>query len=342
MKNGERQINLDRPVDTKLVPTDDWQSILARALRDPIELCDRLGLSVEMVDRSTDFSMLVPEPLLQRIEPGNPTDPIWLQVLPQKEENRVAPDFTTDPVDENEKLSQDGTLSKYRGRSLIVTSQACGVHCRFCFRRHTPLDRTSRADFIDPDQVAARFETDPTLHEAILSGGDPLTLEDQQLETLIERLDRVESLRRIRIHTRMPIVIPQRVTDRLLEILAHGRTRRIIVLHVNHPNELDDQVGQAIELLSQTGGVLLSQSVLLRQINNSEDVLAELFERLVDLGVVPYYLHQLDRVAGAAHFEVDPTVGRELIARLRARLPGYMVPRYVREVPGASGKVVLM
>lgn len=346
MGNSVRQINLDRPSNGQQAEPDDWQSILARAVRDPVELCHRLGLSADMVDPVADFSMCVPEPFLSRIKPGDPADPILLQVLPRKEEKIVCPMFTTDPVGENESLSQDGTLSKYRGRSLIVTSGSCGVHCRFCFRRHIPLCGSANGrntpSFGDWKQVAAHFEADPSLHEAILSGGDPLTIDDSSFETLIGRLDRIENLRRIRIHTRMPIAIPQRVTDSLLSTLTGGRTRRIIVLHVNHPNELDTQVTKAMELLAQTGVILLSQSVLLRGVNDSEDVLAELFERLVDFGVVPYYLHQLDRVAGAAHFEVDPIVGRKLITRLRDRLPGYAVPRYVREVPGAPGKVVLM
>jgi EF-P beta-lysylation protein EpmB len=324
----------------------DWQLILAGAVRDPAELCRRLGLSTEAVDLATDFPVLVPEPLLDRIEPGNPTDPILLQVLPRKEERDASPEFTTDPVGENEILSPDGTLSKYRGRSLIVTSQTCGVHCRFCFRHHLPPCSAAKNDpepiFANPEQAAAHFEADPTLHEAILSGGDPLMMEDERLGAFIERLDQIESLRRIRIHTRLPIVIPQRVTERLVEILRDGRTRRVVVLHVNHPNELDAAVARAITQLGQAGVTLFSQSVLLRGINDTEPVLAELFERLVDLGVTPYYLHQLDRVAGAAHFEVDTNVGRELIARLRDRLPGYAVPRYVREVPGAAGKVVLL
>ena len=323
----------------------DWQSILARAVCDPAKLCRRLGLSTEGVDLNTDFPMQVPEPFLSRIEPGNPTDPLLLQVLPRKEELDASPEFTTDPVGEVETLSPDGTLSKYRGRSLIVTGQACGVHCRFCFRRHLPLRGSENDGFepssADPDRVAAHFEADPTLHEAILSGGDPLALEDEQLGSLIDRLDRIEHLRRIRIHTRLPIAIPQRVTDRLVEILASGRTRHVVVLHVNHPNELDAEVARAMTRLAQSGAILLSQSVLLRGINDTEPVLAELFERLLDLGITPYYLHQLDRVAGAAHFEVDPNLGRELIARLRDHLPGYAVPRYVREIPGAAGKVLL-
>ena len=323
----------------------DWQSILARAVCDPAELCRRLGLSTEGVDLDTDFPMQVPEPFLSRIEPGNPTDPLLLQVLPRKEELDASPEFTTDPVGEVKTLSPDGTLSKYRGRSLIVTGQTCGVHCRFCFRRHLPLcsskNSGSEPSLSDPDRVAAHFEADPTLHEAILSGGDPLALEDEQLGLLVDRLDRIEHLRRMRIHTRLPIAIPQRITDRLVEILACGRTRRVIVLHVNHPNELDAEVARAMTRLAQSGAILLSQSVLLRGINDTEPVLAELFERLIDLGITPYYLHQLDRVAGATHFEVDPDIGRALIAQLRNRLPGYAIPRYVREIPGAPGKSLL-
>ena len=352
MNDRTSQINLKRPRDTKQGDSDHWQTILAQAVRDPVELCRRLGLPTEMVGPDTGFSTLVPEPFLRRIKPGHPADPLLLQVFPRKEESNDYPGFTTDPVGENGSLSPDGTLSKYRGRSLIVTSKACGVHCRFCFRRHLPpcggIGNADSAYFgVDPEAVAAHFEADPTLQEAILSGGDPLILDDPQLETLIKRLDQVPHLRRIRIHTRMPVMIPQRITDRLLETLKGDpgedrHVRRVVVLHVNHANELDAEVVQAIERLAKTGCLLLSQSVLLRQINDSVAALCDLFECLVGAGVIPYYLHQLDRVAGAAHFEVDPCVGKRLIAQLRERLPGYAVPRYVREVPGESGKVVLM
>nr|WP_320017249.1 KamA family radical SAM protein [uncultured Desulfobacter sp.] len=328
-----------------------WKKIIAEAVRDPAELCRRLDIPNENVDLNPNFPMIVPEPFLQRIKPADPLDPLLLQVLPRNEESAVSPGFTTDPVGENGNLSPEGTLSKYHGRSLIVTGKACSIHCRFCFRRHLPLPAIEKnsiaAGFcIDPETIAAQFEADPTIHEVILSGGDPLMLSDRHLQDLIFRLDQVPSIQRIRIHTRMPIIIPQRLTENLLSFLGnnkrHGKAAKMImVLHVNHPNELDSKVSQSIEKLVDCGCILLSQTVLLQQVNDSSSILFELFERLINLGVMPYYLHQLDRVAGATHFEVSPEKGCDLITKLRTRLPGYAVPRYVREISGEPGKVVL-
>ncbi|WP_320044979.1 KamA family radical SAM protein [uncultured Desulfobacter sp.] len=330
-----------------------WKKIFAEAVRDPAELCRRLGISDENVDLNPHFPMLVPEPFLRRIRPKSPLDPLLLQVLPRKEESIKSPGFTTNPVGENGHLSPEGTLSKYHGRSLIVTGKRCSTHCRFCFRRHMHLpeieDTTiSGGFFINPKTIAARFKKNPTIHEAILSGGDPLMLGDRQLEDLILHLDQIPSITRIRIHTRMPIIIPQRMTENLIRFLGNNKrtggkaAKIIIVLHVNHPNELDTDVCRSIEDLIDSGGILLSQTVLLRQINDTLPILAELFERLIDLGVIPYYLHQLDRVSGATHFEVSTEKGCDLITKLRTRLPGYAVPRYVREIPGEPGKSVLM
>jgi EF-P beta-lysylation protein EpmB len=328
-----------------------WEKIMAEAVRDPAELCRRLKISDENVNLNPDFPMLVPEPLLQRIKPLDSSDPILLQVLPRKDESIVTPGFTTDPVGENGHLRPEGTLSKYYGRSLIVTGNLCSTHCRFCFRRHLlrpGVEKNSLpgAVSIDPEAIATRFEADPTIHEVILSGGDPLMLGDKQLGDLISQINRIPSVKRVRIHTRMPIIVPQRITKDLLSVL--GKKNRsgksamtMIVLHVNHPNELDAEVCRSIEQLIDSGIVLLSQTVLLRQVNDSLPALSDLFERLADIGVIPYYLHQLDRVAGAAHFEVSPDKGCRLITKLRRRLPGYAVPRYVREIPGEPGKVVI-
>ena len=329
-----------------------WKDFLKEAVRDPAELCRRLGISTETVDLDPDFPMIVPEPFWQRIKKGDPMDPLLLQVLPRKEESAVRKGFTTDPLAENQNLDPAGLLSKYQGRSLIVTGKACGVHCRFCFRRHLPLPRTgpngtSGGFTVNPEAVAAQLGANPEIHEVILSGGDPLMMSDSNISDLISRLDQVPSLRRIRVHTRLPVVIPHRITEALLELLSNPKTksarpRRIVVLHVNHSNELDDRVCEAIGELLNCGCHVLSQTVLLRRVNDTVPVLKALFEHLIDSGVVPYYLHQLDRVAGAAHFEVPAETGCHLISELRAGLPGYAVPRYAREIPGAPGKVILM
>jgi EF-P beta-lysylation protein EpmB len=222
----------------------------------------------------------------------------------------------------------------------MVATPRCAVHCRFCFRRHFPFASLPKP----ADQWEAALEEvahDPSIREVILSGGDPLTLEDPLLARLAARLAQIPHVERLRVHSRVPIVIPQRVTQELLTWLRATRLAPIVVVHVNHPAEIDDHVAAALARLVDGGVPVLSQSVLLREVNDRADVLARLFERLIDLRVMPYYLHQIDRVAGAAHFEVPEATGRRLVAALRDRLPGYAVPRYVRETPGESHKRVL-
>jgi EF-P beta-lysylation protein EpmB len=233
-----------------------------------------------------------------------------------------------------------GLLQKYAGRVLLVTTGACAVHCRYCFRRHFPyqnsphsLDGWDRAI----DQIAA----DSSIQEVLLSGGDPLTLVDDTLARLAERLAAISHVRRLRVHTRLPIVIPERICDEMLAWLCGTRLRPILVVHANHPAEIDDAVAAALARLLHAGVMLLNQTVLLRGVNDDAQTLCQLSERLIEVGVMPYYLHQLDRVAGAAHFEVPEQTGRAIIRQMRARLPGYAVPRYVREVPGSPNKVVL-
>jgi EF-P beta-lysylation protein EpmB len=233
-----------------------------------------------------------------------------------------------------------GLLQKYAGRALMVTTGACAVHCRYCFRRHFPYSEAPRG-LAQWSPALAEIAGDPELHEVILSGGDPLMLVDQQLAGLIVRLAAIGHLRRLRIHTRLPLMIPQRVTAEFLSLLRTTRLTPIVVLHANHPDELVGRTVDAIAALADAGVPLLNQAVLLRRVNDDVDVLQALCERLVDLRVMPYYLHQLDRVAGAAHFEVPVERGVQLIKQLRRRLPGYAVPRYVYEQPGAAAKLPL-
>jgi EF-P beta-lysylation protein EpmB len=283
--------------------------------------------------------MLVPRPYVARIRPGDAADPLLLQVLPSGEELVAMPGFVQDPLAETETLQEPGLLAKYASRVLMVTTGACAVHCRFCFRRHFPYqDAVARSWRWEP--ALARIAADNSIREVILSGGDPLTLTDAGLQRLVDRLALLPNLSRLRVHTRLPIVIPQRVTDGLLACFR-GRLTTWMVLHVNHAAEIDAAVAEALGRLVDAGIPLLSQSVLLRGVNDRVEILAELFERLADLRVVPYYLHQLDRVAGAAHFHVPETTGIKLMAALRARLPGYMVPRYVRETVGEPNKTIL-
>lgn len=318
-----------------------WQEAMRRAYRDGRTLCKDLGLESLWDSRfqqmANDFPLFVPREWASRIQPGDASDPLLLQVLANPREMEVVEGFSADPVGDLAAQSTPGLLEKYPGRSLMVTTGACGIHCRYCFRRHFPYqDAPKSPDAWQPalDEIAA----DKNLSEVLLSGGDPLTLVDRTLGTLITKLDEIPHLKRLRIHTRMPVVIPQRVTADLLDILRSTRLALWIVVHINHPNEIDRATETALRSLRRVGASLLNQAVLLRGVNDSVEVLQQLCERLIDQQVLPYYLHQLDRVAGAAHFEVPTTIGQSLIAELRRRLPGYAVPRYVQEIAGQPCK----
>jgi len=333
----------------------DWKTVLAEAIRDPQELCRELELPISLAEHArragNGFSLLLPRTVLPRIRKGDPRDPVLRQFLPVWEETRAVEGFTTDPLQEQAALAAPGILAKYHGRILIVTHPACPVHCRYCFRRHFPyaqaLDggQTPQKETVSGTQprliapVMDYLSAHPEVTEVIFSGGEPLIIDDVAWTAWLEALEGIPHLRRVRVHTRMPIVIPQRVTAEFLAAFKRCSLTKVVVLHANHPREIDDAVGAAIQRLRATGAILLVQSVLLAGVNDSAEVLAELYEKLSDLGVMPYYLHQLDRVAGTHHFEVPEERGRRIVAELRQRLPGYLVPRYVREVPGATSKV---
>jgi len=321
-----------------------WQQAIRRAVRDPAQLCRILRLPADVeaaaIRATRDFPLFAPRGYIQRMRPGDPNDPLLRQVLPLAAELTDRPGDHHDPVGDGAASLRPGLLQKYEQRVLLVTTGACAVHCRYCFRRHFPYQQVPNSPVAwQPaiDQIAA----DASIREVILSGGDPLTLVDDQLAELVNRLTKIPHLRRLRIHTRLPIVIPQRVTAGLLSAITPSRLTPIMVIHANHAAELDRHVAAALAELATAGILLLNQAVLLRGVNDSLDSLVQLSERLVDLRVVPYYLHQLDRVTGAAHFEVPVEQGKQLIAGLRASLPGYAVPRYVQEIPGQPNKTVL-
>lgn len=274
------------------------------------------------------------------MRPGDPADPLLRQVLPLADELADVAGYTRDPVGDRMASPVPGLLQKYSGRALLVTTGACAVHCRYCFRRHFPYSEAphSLAQWQPAlDQIAR----DPTIHEVILSGGDPLMLTDGQLARLVEQIAAIPSVRRLRVHTRLPIMIPERVTPDLLQLLQDSRLAPLVVVHANHPRELDYDVAHAIAALVRAGIPVLNQSVLLRGINDDLATLVELSERLVDLRVMPYYLHQMDRVAGGAHMAVPESQGRDLVARMRRQLPGYAIPRYVREEQSEPHKLPL-
>ncbi len=322
-----------------------WRSELRRAIRDPRELCQLLNLPEEFAVRAVaaaeGFPLLVPRGYVARMRPGDPADPLLRQVLPVEDELVTPPSYLTDPVGDRAAEVVPGLLHKYPGRALLISTGACAVHCRYCFRRHYPYGEA-------PKSLAAwqpaldQIRADETLHEVLLSGGDPLVLVDDYLARLVERIAAISHVRRLRIHTRLPIVLPERVCPDLLSWLVGGSLTPIVVVHANHPAEIDTAVSASMQRLVSAGVVVLNQAVLLRGVNDTADTMAALCERLVDLGVMPYYLHQLDRVAGASHFDVPESAGREIIAQLTARLPGYAVPRYVREVAGHASKLPIV
>jgi EF-P beta-lysylation protein EpmB len=317
-----------------------WQAELKDAVRDPAELLRLLELPPDALGppASTAFPLLVPRGFVARMRKGDANDPLLRQVWPAGVELDRATGFSADPVRE-QGLATHGLIQKYAGRALLIASGACPLHCRYCFRREFPYSAqlAARADWA-PAIAALREVADAK--EAILSGGDPLSLSNRRLGELLARIADT-AVTTVRIHTRFPVAVPDRVDDGLLRALRSTRLESVIVVHTNHANELDAGVERALAAVRVEVTALLNQSVLLRGVNDDLETLAALSERLLACGVLPYYLHLLDRVAGAAHFDVDETRGKELVAGLRARLPGYLVPRLVRETPGELSKTVV-
>ena len=323
-----------------LVPVR-WQQALREAVRDPRELLDLLGLD-RLAPRLSDeamvqFPLRVPRGFVARMRRGDPRDPLLRQVLPLDDEMRPMPGFGLDAVGDGAAKTAPGVIQKYRGRALLVATGSCAIHCRYCFRRHFPYaEETAARD--GWREAVDLIRQDASIEEVLLSGGDPLSLSNGKLAELTGALADIPHLRRLRIHSRLPIVVPERVDDGLMGWLTALPWPVTLVVHANHANEFDGTVDAALGRLRAAGVHLLNQAVLLRGVNDSVDALAALSERGFRAGVLPYYLHQLDRVAGVAHFEVDDARARALHAGLAVRLSGYLVPRLVREIPGDTGK----
>ena len=327
-----------KPTEPLALPS--WQAELRGAVREPLELLRLLDLPPAALGApaSTAFPMLVPRGFVARMRKGDANDPLLRQVWPSVAELAPVHGFSADPVRE-QGLAAQGVIRKYPGRVLLIASGACPVHCRYCFRREFPYG----------EQLAARADWSAAVRElyhvtgateAILSGGDPLSLSNRRLGELLARIADTP-VTTIRIHTRFPIAIPERVDAGLVRLLRGTRLATVVVIHANHANELDGCVERALGELKPALTALLNQSVLLRGVNDDASTLAALSERLLACGALPYYLHLLDRVTGAAHFDVDEAAGKRLIAQLRSRLPGYLVPRLVRETPGELSKTVV-
>lgn len=317
-----------------------WQSALAQAIRDPQELLKHLNLPFSFARHKSppsSFPLRVTHSFMQRMQPGDPNDPLLKQVLSLAIESEPSDWGSLDPVGDHNAAQGPGLLHKYQGRVLLVSTAACAIHCRYCFRQHFPYQQANPLGTQWPATLAW-LGSHQDVNEVILSGGDPLSLSDERLARIVSQLDEVPHLKTLRIHTRLPVVLPQRIDSQLLSWVTKTRLKLVFVLHINHPNEINQELREALRRLQQSGITLLNQAVLLREINDSAAVLIELSQKLFEAGVLPYYLHQLDQVRGAAHFEVPIQTGSELIAAMRDKLPGYLVPRYVKEIPGESAK----
>ena len=328
-------------------PPEAWRRQLAATVTDPLELLSLVEVpqAAFPASRLRGFPLKAPRPYIARMRRGDAEDPLLRQVLPTGLEAQAVPGYGPDPLAEEAASVDRGLLRKYAGRALLIATGACAVHCRYCFRRHFPY-AAHRQDSTFPALAAVR--ADKSIREVILSGGDPLLLSDAHFSRLVDAVGAIDHVRILRVHTRLPVVIPQRVTQALVAALAGAGPRVVVVLHFNHGNEVDAACARALAALSSatsgtaSGVTLLNQSVLLRGVNDNAQTLQALSERLFDVGVLPYYLHMPDAVAGTAHFDVPEARALDIHRRLRAQLPGYLVPRLVRERPGADSKQPLV
>lgn len=323
------------------LPADRWQAHWRQAIREPSQLLELLGLSADALGVSAEalaqFPLRVPRGFVSRMRHGDPADPLLRQVLPINDEMQVVPGFSFDAVGDGPAKKATGVIQKYHGRALLVATGSCAIHCRYCFRRHFDYAEENAAKG-GWQQTLAAIAADPDIDEVILSGGDPLSLTTSKLAELTEALAGIGHVKRLRIHSRLPVVLPERVDDDLVQWLAGLPWPVAFVIHANHANEFDAAVDAALGRLRGAGAQLLNQAVLLRGVNDDLDSLAALSERSFAAGVLPYYLHQLDRVQGVAHFEISDEQALALHAGLMARLSGYLVPKLVREIAGDTSK----
>ncbi|HLD84338.1 MAG TPA: EF-P beta-lysylation protein EpmB [Coxiellaceae bacterium] len=319
-----------------------WQQSLSQSLISFEELCAFLKLDLKALSTTyaaiQSFPLRVPREFLSRMEKNNPNDPLLLQVLPQAIEMQNTIGFTKDPLQEQTQNPIPGLLHKYPNRVLLTLTGACAVHCRYCFRRHFPYENNLPSK-INWQRALLYIANREQIDEVILSGGDPLVLKDNLLAEFITQLETIKHVKRVRLHTRLPIMIPARVTDELVSLLSQSRFQVIIVLHCNHANEIDEAVKNAVLKCRRALITVLNQSVLLKNINDNADALVNLSKRLFDMGVLPYYLHWLDKVEGSAHFDVPTEKADALMVEIKKQLPGFLVPKLAREIPGMLHKV---
>nr|WP_274378431.1 EF-P beta-lysylation protein EpmB [Oceanospirillum linum] len=322
----------------------DWQTLMKESLIPVAELISYLELPKTYLPGAENghqlFELRAPKPYLDRIEKGNPDDPLLRQILPLQQESLQVSGYITDPLEEKVSNPIPGLIHKYKSRVLLIGSGACAINCRYCFRRHFPYQDNGLSNE-RIDQVVRYLLDQKDVNEVILSGGDPLATPDRRLQKLVEQLSAVPHIKRLRIHTRLPVVIPQRITDQLVSLLSQSRLKVIWVLHINHSNEIDHQVVSAVRKLTDNRMSVLNQSVILKGVNDSVRALTDLSESLFDAGILPYYLHAFDPVQGASHFDVPDHQLIKLWRELQSELPGFLVPKLTREEPGKASKTLL-
>lgn len=329
----------------ELSKEESWQKGIRTAIRDPFELLELLNLSTDEYKKNLylpdKFKLFVPLSYIAKMKKGDWNDPLLKQVLPTQEETKLVSGFNTDPVGDLGSEISSGVLQKYQGRVLIITTGACAVHCRYCFRRHFPYAESS-SDKKNWEKTLFMIKNNKSLKEVILSGGDPLMLSNNKLKKMCFELADISHIETIRFHTRLPLFIPERINPAFLSWSAKLPLQKVMVIHANHANELDEFVSGRLNALTKIGFTLLNQSVLLKGVNDNLGALADLSHKLFSMQVLPYYLHQLDRVQGAAHFEVEKDEAISLLDSLRNQLPGYLVPRLVAEISGKRSKQALV
>ncbi len=320
---------------------NNWQPLLAQAIRDPEALIDYLELPKKpfynVLQAHKNHQLLAPLSYLDKIQKGNWDDPLLKQILPSENEILEVKGYVSDPVGDLSASLASGILQKYHGRALIITTGTCAVHCRYCFRKEYPYSDTKPATN-NWQQVIETISNDPNLHEVILSGGDPLILSDQRLSSLCQQLAAIPHINTLRFHSRIPVILPQRIDTDFLHWFSALPVKKVVVIHANHANEIDALVGDKLRALANTGAIVLNQSVLLKGVNDSVEALENLSQQLFHYRTLPYYLHLLDKVTGTAHFDIPQQQALILMEQLRNRLPGYLVPKLVREVSGKRSK----
>lgn len=339
---AEVKLSYGSPSAIKAIP--QWQQEYKTSFTSIEQLCRKLELNIDQLPISNkahkQFQLRAPQSYVARMQKSNPQDPLLLQILPTSNEDNNVLGYLKDPVGDLQSIKAPGLLHKYNGRALLLVTSRCAIHCRYCFRRHFPYSsQNPRHD--SWTQALQELQQDQSIKEVILSGGDPLVLDDLELTKLITKLEAIKHIQKLRIHTRLPVVIPSRINKKLLEWIQNSRLRVIMVLHINHAQEINNELREKLNNLNNIDCCLLNQSVLLKNINDDASSLIELSEALFNTGVLPYYLHLLDKVEGAAHFDVAEETACALMREISHQLPGYLVPKLVKEVSGEQSKTLI-